>query len=173
MASETAPEPEREVLTWEGFGDACRELARTILASGWKPDVVIAVARGGLNPGGTMAYALDVKAMGTLNVEFYTGIGETLTEPVVLPPLMDTSDLPGKKVLVVDDVADTGKTLAKVVELFADLSTTPEAPERPDVRSAVLYTKPRSIIAPDYSWRATDLWISFPWSVLGPVTLEA
>ncbi|MFC7404011.1 phosphoribosyltransferase [Georgenia alba] len=171
---------DREVLGWEQFGGFSRELARDIVASGWMPDLVIAVARGGLLPAGALAYALGVKAMGTLNVEFYTGVGETLPEPVVLPPLMDTSELPGHKVLVVDDVADSGKTLALVMDMIrakglpvdADRDGTVESSAPVDARSAVIYAKSASIIDPDYVWRHTDRWINFPWSTLPPVTEE-
>ena len=96
-------------LTWQEFGDAARELAQQIVNSGWKPDLIVAIARGGLIPAGAIAYAMGVKAIGTMNLEFYTGLGETLDEPQVLPPLMDVSALDGKKVLVVDDVADSGQ----------------------------------------------------------------
>ncbi|ACQ78384.1 phosphoribosyltransferase [Beutenbergia cavernae DSM 12333] len=153
--------PDREVLTWPEFGHAARALARAVLDDGWTPDVVIAVARGGLVPAGAVAYALDTKAMGTLNVEFYTAVGETLPDPVVLPPLMDTSHLAGRRALVVDDVADSGRTLALVMDLMRSHGA--------EARSAVLYTKPQSVIQPDYSWRETDRWIMFPWSSLPPV----
>ncbi|GAA1709180.1 phosphoribosyltransferase [Isoptericola hypogeus] len=158
----SSPSPEREVLTWTTFPVAIRELAERVVASGFVPDVVVAVARGGLVPGGAMAYALGTKGVGTLNVEFYTDIGQTLDDPRVLPPLMDTSDLPGSKVLVVDDVADSGRTLALVMDMLAKHGA--------EARSVVLYTKPRTIIRPDYSWRDTDLWITFPWSAEPPVT---
>ncbi|GAB6936688.1 phosphoribosyltransferase [Isoptericola variabilis] len=154
--------PEREVLTWTLLPVAIRELAQQVVDSGFLPDVVIAVARGGLVPGGAMAYALGTKGVGTMNVEFYTDIGKTLDDPRVLPPLMDTSELPGSKVLVVDDVADSGRTLALVMDMLAKQGA--------DARSVVLYTKPRTIIRPDYSWRDTDLWITFPWSAEPPVT---
>ena len=117
---------------------------------------MVAVARGGLLPGGAVAYALGTKGVGTLNVEFYTDIGQTLADPRVLPPLMDTSELPGHRVLVVDDVADSGRTLKLVMEMLAKQGA--------EARSAVLYSKPRSIIRPDYSWMDTDKWITFPWS---------
>ena len=110
--------PDREVLTWEGFGDASRELTQQIVDSGWIPDLIVAIARGGLIPAGAIAYAMDVKAIGTMNVEFYSGIGETLEEPQLLPPLMDVSAMDGKRVLVVDDVADSGKTLKMVMDLI-------------------------------------------------------
>ena len=154
----------REVLTWELFGTASRELTQSIVDSGFRPDIVIAIARGGLLPAGAIAYAMGVKAAGTLNVEFYSDIEETLPDPVVLEPLLDTDAIVGKRLLVVDDVADSGRTLALVVDLLKKHTE--------EVRSAVIYTKPRSIVAPDYSWRETDLWINFPWStqpVIAPV----
>lgn len=181
----TTPPPAMEVLPWQRFGEAIRDLARTVHASGWMPDLVVAVARGGLVPAGSIAYALGVKAMGTMNVEFYTDIEETLPDPVVLPPLLDTSVLAGAKVLVVDDVADSGRTLQVVMNLLQQGTASPEHDDaassaRPsplrvahlpsEARSAVLYTKPRSIIEPDYTWRRTDRWISFPWSAQPPVT---
>ncbi|MCZ4150955.1 phosphoribosyltransferase, partial [Escherichia coli] len=68
-------EPEREILTWDTFGAASRELAQTIVDDGFEPDIVLAVARGGLLLAGSISCALGVKACGALNVEFYTGIG--------------------------------------------------------------------------------------------------
>lgn len=155
------PEPEREVLTWDTFGDASRELAQTVVDSGFQPDVVVAIARGGLLLAGSIAYALGAKACGALNVEFYTGIGTVLPEPVVLPPMLDEGALSGKKVLLVDDVSDSGRTLAKVVDLIGDWGA--------EVKTVCLYTKPRTVLAPDFEWRRTDKWITFPWSSLPPV----
>jgi hypoxanthine phosphoribosyltransferase len=67
-------------------------------------------------------------------------------------------------VLIADDVADTGKTLALVKE-FLDGKVG-------EVRAAVLYEKPRSEVSCEYVWRRTDRWIDFPWSVLPPVMLS-
>ncbi len=151
----------REVLTWEGFGVASRDLAHTVADSGYRPDVVVAVARGGLTVAGALAYALGVKNCGTMNVEFYTDVDERLDVPVVLPPSLDMVDVTGLRVLVADDVADTGHTLRLVREVL--LQHVAEA------RTAVLYHKPRSVVRPDYTWRETDLWIDFPWSAEPPV----
>lgn len=155
----------REVLTWTDFGVASRELAAQIVNAGYVADIVVAIARGGLLPAGALAYALGTKAAGTLNVEFYTDVEETLPAPVVLEPLLDTAALAGKNLLVVDDVADSGRTLALVMELLT--------PHAAAVRSAVLYTKPRTVIRPDFSWRETDLWITFPWSAQPPVIADS
>ncbi|MCW2842012.1 MAG: phosphoribosyltransferase [Aeromicrobium sp.] len=152
---------EREILTWELFGSASRELAQTIADSGFRPDVVLGIARGGLVPAGSLAYALDCKNLFTMNVEFYTGVGTTLDAPVMLPPLLDATELDDLSVLVVDDVADSGRTL----ELVFDFCRGHVA----EVRTAVLYEKPRSVIKADYTWRHTDRWINFPWSAEPPV----
>ncbi|MBQ9918555.1 phosphoribosyltransferase [Microbacterium sp. NPDC016588] len=155
---------ERERLTWDDFGDATRDISRAIVADGFHPEVVVAIARGGLLPGGAIAYGLGVKNCGALNVEFYTGIGTVLDAPEVLPPALDLSYLQGRRVLLVDDVADSGRTLDLAVKLLDRHGA--------DARSAVIYTKPTTIIAPDYSWKDTSLWIDFPWSFQGSVHEE-
>lgn len=154
-------DPQLETLTWAGFGAASRLLARTIADSGFRPDLVLSIARGGLPIGGALAYALDVKNCAAINVEFYTGVGERMEVPVVLPPTPPLIDLAGLKVLLADDVADSGETLALVIDLVK--------PHVAELRSAVLYKKPRSVVDPDYSWGHTDRWISFPWSADPPV----
>jgi hypoxanthine phosphoribosyltransferase len=155
---------ERETLTWQGFGEATRDLSRAIVADGFVPDVVVAVARGGLLPAGAIAYGLGVKNCGAINVEFYTGIGTVLPDPELLPPELDMSYLDGRRVLLVDDVADSGRTLDLAVRLLTERGAL--------VRSVVIYTKPTTIIRPDWSWKDTALWIDFPWSWQGSVLDE-
>lgn len=152
---------EREVLAWREFGDACRALTQTVIDSGFVPDLILSITRGGLLPAGAIAYALDNKNLHIINVEFYTGVDERLVEPVFLPPLPATNYLAEQKILIVDDVADTGKTL-RLVRDFADRVAA-------ESRVAVLYEKPRSIIACDYVWKHTDRWITFPWSADPPL----
>jgi hypoxanthine phosphoribosyltransferase len=152
---------EREVLTWQAFGEASRELARTIAADGYRPDLILAIARGGLFTAGALGYALAVKNLHVMNVEFYDGIGTTLDMPVMLPPVPSAVDFSDKRVLIADDVADTGKTISLVHEFIKDHVA--------EVRSAVVYEKPGSLIKCEYVWRRTDRWIDFPWSAAGPV----
>jgi hypoxanthine phosphoribosyltransferase len=152
----------REVLSWESFGSASRELAEQVAASGYVPDVIMAIARGGLFIAGALGYDLDVKNLHVVNVEFYTGVDERLDMPVMLPPVPAAIDLAGAKVLIADDVADTGETLKLVHDFCRDHVA--------ESRIAVIYEKPRSLVKCDYVWRSTDLWIEFPWSLLPPVT---
>ncbi|WP_020664182.1 phosphoribosyltransferase [Amycolatopsis benzoatilytica] len=152
---------EREELTWELFGSASRELAEAVAADGFAPDLILSIARGGLFVAGALGYALDVKNLHVMNVEFYTGVDQRLDLPVMLPPVPNVVDLTHKKVLVTDDVADTGATLKLVRDFCADHVA--------DVRCAVVYEKPASTVKCEYVWKRTDRWINFPWSVLPPV----
>lgn len=156
---------EREILTYELFGRAARELAETIARDRYRPDAIVGIARGGLTLAGALGYALDVKMLGSLNVEFYTGVEERLAEPVVLPPTLDRDSLAGKRVLLVDDVADSGRTLALVLQLLQAGGG--------EVRTVCLYSKPQTVLQPDYVWRHTERWIMFPWSSEGPVEYPA
>jgi hypoxanthine phosphoribosyltransferase len=81
--------------------------------------------------------------------------------PVVLPPVPTAVDLAGARVLVADDVADTGATLKLVRDFCHDHVA--------DVRCAVVYEKPQSSVRCEYVWRRTDRWIDFPWSSQPPV----
>lgn len=152
----------REILGWAEFGEAARELAQQVIDSGYQPDVLLSITRGGLLPAGAMAYAMDHKDIHIINVEFYTGIDQRLPEPVFLPPLPRTNYLEGQKILIIDDVADTGETL-NLVRDFCDTMAS-------ETRVAVLFEKTRSIIKCDYVWKKTDDWIAFPWSALPPLT---
>jgi uncharacterized protein len=94
-------------------------------------------------------------------VEFYTGVNERLDVPMMLPPTPAAIDLTGMKVLIADDVADTGKTLEVVRDFCVDHVA--------EARTAVIYEKPWTVINAEYVWRRTDAWIDFPWSSTPPL----
>jgi len=165
MASEPATPTvaaAREQMSWADLGSSTRELAGLIRDDGYEPDLILGIARGGMLVAGALSYALDVKNSFTMNVEFYTGIDERLPVPMLLPPVPDLVDLHDARMLIADDVADTGQTLALDKSFCAG--------QVGEVRTAVLYEKPRSIVRCEYVWRRTDLWIDFPWSAEAPVT---
>ena len=152
---------ERERMTWADLGDGARELAAQIAGDGYEPSLILGIARGGLLAAGALSYALDLKNAFTMNVEFYTGVDERLPVPMLLPPVPDLVDLQDQRVLIADDVADTGQTLVLVKEFLAGKVR--------EARVAVLYEKPRSAVNCEYVWRRTDCWIDFPWSAQPPV----
>src|SRR5690348_18434253 len=108
---------EREVMSWGDLGTGADALARAVLDDGYRPDIVLAIARGGLLVGGALGYALGVKNTFTMNVEFYTGVDERLEMPMLLPPVPDLVDFAEQRVLIADDAADIGATLAPVTGL--------------------------------------------------------
>ena len=152
---------QREVLDWSKYGLASRSLAGLVAEDGYRPDIILAIARGGLFVAGSLGYALSVKNLYVMNVEYYTGVDERLDVPVVLPPYVDVVDLRDTRVLIVDDVADTGHILALVRNHCLD--------EVAEVRTAVLYEKSRSVVQCEYVWKYTDQWINFPWSTEAPL----
>lgn len=144
-----------EMLTWTDFGIATVDLARKIRDDGYQPDMILAIARGGVFTAGAVGYALGVKLLHVVNVEFYTGREERLTMPVMLPPVPDASMFAGARVLICDDVADTGATIALTREFVSQHVA--------EVRSAVIYQKPRASVDCEYVWKETADWIHFPW----------
>ncbi|MEU0312192.1 phosphoribosyltransferase [Nocardioides sp. NPDC006273] len=152
---------EREILTYELFGSAVRDVAQQVVDSDYEPDIVLSIARGGLALGMGLGYALDVKNLSAVNVEFYTGVNERLEVPMMLPPTPAAVDLTGMKVLIADDVADTGKTL-EIVHDFCEGHVA-------EARTAVIFEKPWTVINADYVYKKTDRWIDFPWSSQPPL----
>ena len=149
-------------MSWDELGSGARELAEQVLDDGYEPDLILGIARGGLLVAGALSYALDVKNSFTMNVEFYTGVDERLPVPMLLPPVPALVNLHDSRMLIADDVADTGETLRLVKDFCAGKVA--------EVRCAVLYEKPRSLVRCEYVWKRTDLWIDFPWSAAELVT---
>ena len=152
---------EREWLEWDSYGRAVRDLAALVAEDGYRPEMILAIARGGLFCAGSLGYALSIKNIYVMNCEYYTGVDERLPVPVMLPPAVDLVDHRNSKVLIADDVADTGHTLKMVYDFCAERVG--------DVRSAVLYEKSHSLVKSDYVWKRTDQWINFPWSTDRPL----
>lgn len=154
------PESELEILTYPEFGDGIRWIAQRLADDDWIPDAILGVVRGGLFVAAGLAYALDIKDVRHVNIEYYTDAGVTLSEPRIIGDVPYLADLVDRRVLVADDVADTGATLEFVQRLL---------PKDADVRVAVLYAKPGSTFPPEVAWRTTERWIRFPWIQVPPI----
>jgi hypoxanthine phosphoribosyltransferase len=136
-------------LGWAAFGEAARTLAAQI-AKKFRPAVVIGIAKGGVFVGGALAAALGA--------EFYpVRIMKRRRDPGAVPAPMKEQlpDLSGKRVLVVDDVAQTGATLARARALARKSGAR-------EVRTAVLVARPRGA-RPDFAAIATDELTLFGW----------
>ena len=78
-------EEEREVLDWGSYGLASRALAGLVAEDGYQPDIILAIARGGLFVAGSLGYALSVKNLYVMNVEYYTGVDAVSYTHLTLP----------------------------------------------------------------------------------------
>lgn len=141
-------------LTWNDVFRMSLKLAEMILGSPRGFDLVVAVLRGGYVVAKLLSDALSIPQIDVIEIKYYKDVGARMAEPVVTKK--PYADLKGKSVLLVDDVADTGATLAKAVSLLKELGVS-------DVVTAVLFYKPWSRFKPDYYVEVTDKWIVFPW----------
>ncbi len=121
-------------------------------------DALLVITRGGMVPGGLLSEKLDIRNVLVAAVQFYTGIGETLDQPIFFQFPADPI-LYGKRILVVDDIWDSGRTAVAVKERVQDAGGVPVV--------AVLQWKPRRsrypAHQPDYYAEETDDWIVYPW----------
>jgi hypoxanthine phosphoribosyltransferase len=144
-----------EVPTWGQIYEMLLGQAEKIRKSGFKPDLIIAIYRGGWLPARVLSDLLETR-LAHVSAEFYVSVAETRNEPVLTQGI--SVSVADKKVLIVDDVADTGKSLKLVKEHVTQQGAR-------EVRTATVYYKPWSVVKPDYYERQTRLWIVFPWEV--------
>ena len=148
-------ETEFEVPTWRQIYNMLLDMAGEIRKSSFKPDVIVAVSRGGWLPARVLSDLLGV-GVGSVGVEFYVGVAETLKAPVLVQGV--SVPVAGKQVLVVDDVADSGESL-KLVKAHVLQQGAKE------VRVATVYCKPWSVVKPEYYARVSCCWVVFPWEL--------
>lgn len=147
-----------EVVTWNRFYALARRLAQRVLDSGWRPDTIVAIGRGGYMPARILSDFMGIMDLTSFKIEHYTATRKS-RRAVVRYPL--TADLSERRVLLVDDVSDSGDTFATALEHVRGCGNPAE------VRTAVLHHKTVSRYTPDYyvrrvvKWR----WIIYPWAI--------
>lgn len=152
-----------ELITWNAVYRLSRILAGKIREAGFRPDVIVAIARGGYVPARILCDLLDVGALTGFRIEHYTAGAHKEQAALLRYPL--SADLRGLNVLVVDDVSDTGDTLELALQHVA-------ARGAAAVKVAVLHHKTVSSFRPDFfgakvtKWR----WIIYPWAVVEDIT---
>lgn len=142
--------------SWDELFTDTVKLAEMIESSGFKPDVIVAIARGGWIIGRLLSDFMAQPNVTDIRVEFYKDIYVTEPKPRITQPIR--ADVKGLKVLVADDVADTGESLVVTVKYLESLGAG-------EVKVATIYVKPWSKIRPDYYVKETDAWIIFPHEV--------
>jgi len=142
--------------SWEEIYKQCIDLAKKIKDDNYIPEVIVGVARGGWIPARILSDLLENSYTANIKIDFYRGVGETRERPVITQTI--STGVEGKKVLIADDVADSGKSLKVAKEHLEHCGAS-------QVKIATIYYKPWSIIKPDYYISETSAWIIFPWEV--------
>ena len=150
------------MVDWDYAYDLCRDVSEEMKDAGFKPDVIIGVARGGWYLARVLCDLFLLKDLFSLKVEHW-GVTATITGEAELKYGLDDAaikKLRGRKVLIADDVADTGDSLKLVTEYAKSLGAK-------DVKTATMHHKTSSSFIPDFygelvkEWK----WVIYPWSI--------
>jgi len=149
-----AADTQYEVPTWNQIYDMLLFQAQKIQNDGYRPDIIVGIARGGLVPSRVLADLLETKDFAIITIEYYVGIGQKNKEPILKQCLH--TQVTNKKVLLVDDVSDCGRSLQLAKKHLEEQGAS-------EIRIATVYCKPGTISTPDYFEKETSHWIVFPW----------
>ncbi|MEA2632217.1 MAG: uncharacterized protein QOE66_2436 [Chloroflexota bacterium] len=150
---------EREIVSWDQLDRLVAGLAERL--GGEQFDLLLAITRGGLVPAGMLAYRLRIRNILVAAVEFYDDHGQPGPHPTFLQFPADPL-LRGQRILVVDEVWDSGTTIHAVTERIRQAGGIPT--------TAVLHWKPaRSTVSeePDVHAVTTDAWVVYPFKAGG------
>ncbi len=150
-----------KIVTWEEIVEWSRGLAEVIEKSGWKPDVIIAVARGGYVPARLLCDFLDVTDLLSVQSQHWVEAAKAAEKAILkFPYKLDLSDL---KALIVDDIVDTGDTLI----LARDFVSKEWRPKELKI-AALQWISPVAKIKPDYYYLEVKewIWFQYPWTRL-------
>ncbi|AEA47105.1 phosphoribosyltransferase [Archaeoglobus veneficus] len=143
------------VTNWDYMDSLCRRVAEEIREDGFSPDVIVALAKGGWFAGNILCDLLGIPELVSVRVEHYAGIEEKKLSVNAAA----LSELEGRRVLIVDDVANTGQSIS-VAKDYAEKNGAAE------IKTAVLQLIYTSSFTPDYfgEYVVEDAWIVFPWN---------
>ncbi len=149
------------LVSWEDIVDWAWGLADTIRSSGYKPDVVVALARGGYVPARLICDFLDIENLLSIQSQHWTEAAKVEERAIIKFPYK--IDLSGMKALLVDDIVDTGDTLS-LAKRFVEENWGPE-----EARTAALqWISPVARFKPDYYYIEVKewIWFQYPWTRL-------
>ena len=145
-------------VSWEAYHRLIEKLAIQVHQSGWAFDQILCLARGGMRPGDVLSRVFD-KPLAIMSTSSYRAEAGTIQGRLDIARYitMPQGELAGR-VLLVDDLADSGVTLKAVVERLRAM------PAISELRSAVIWTKAVSTYQPDYTVEhlPTSPWIHQP-----------
>lgn len=144
------------VPSWNQLADLTFELSKKILETEAKFDRIITLAKGGWPLACSLVDFLAVKYVASLGIKFYSGVYQMLDKPEIYQDLPKV--IKGEKVLLFDDVADSGKSFEFARKYLKKRKVK-------SVTTVSLFYKPHSQFEPDYWVSQTNAWIVFPYDV--------
>jgi len=154
-----------KLVSWDEIVEWSLGLGKVIESSGWTPDMVVAVARGGYVPARLLCDYLGITDLVSLQSQHWVEAAKAAQKAIIRNAY--SIEARGLKVLVVDDIVDTGETLA----LARDFIRAEWKPE--DVRTAALqWISPIAKFKPDYYYIEVKdwTWFQYPWTRLEDLT---
>jgi hypoxanthine phosphoribosyltransferase len=143
-----------EIVSWDQSYQMTFYLFEKITEDEFFPEVIVGIARGGWIPARLLADFYGNRRTANIKIEFYDDTVRATEDPIITQEISENVE--GKVVLVVDDVADSGKSLIAAVEHIKKMNPK-------EIRTATLYYKRHSILKPDYYIRETKSWVVYPW----------
>lgn len=147
---------------WEQLNKITFRLAEQIVAEASQFDRIVTLAKGGWPMTRALVDFLQIPEVASVGIKFYQGINQRLNRPEVYQNLPVA--IQGERVLLFDDVADTGESL----EFMRDFLNEKGVGE---MKAATLFYKPHSSVQPDYYVEETNAWIIFPYETLETMEL--
>lgn len=147
-----------ELISWAEIQRLCHRLALLIKTSGYRPEIVVAIGRGGYVPARLVCDYLDIMALTTIKIEHYLSGSTKQEQAVIRYPLC--TEIQNLRVLLVDDVNDSGDTLRIAAEHLQSFKPS-------EIRTAVMHNKLVTDFPVDYQakkivkWR----WLIYPWAM--------
>jgi hypoxanthine phosphoribosyltransferase len=148
-------EDEFVVPSWHEIDRMLNRLVEMVRMNDFRPDIIVGISRGGLIPAAVLSDRLGVDC-DAVRLRFYKSVQNTEETPNIIQHV--SSDLRRKKVLIVDDVADTGHSLQTIKRYVQEKGAD-------DIMVCTLHYKPCSIIKPDHFVEETNAWIIYPWEI--------
>jgi hypoxanthine phosphoribosyltransferase len=143
-------------VSWDDIQSSALTLANKVSESGFYPEMIVGIARGGWVVARILSDLLDVKDLASVKIEFYKGVNDKEKTPKITQPISESPK--GKLVLIADDVADSGESLLLARRHIEDQGARA-------TKMATIHLKPWSKVQPEYYVSVTDSWVMYPWEI--------
>ena len=146
-------------LTWDDIEDYCKKLAKAIKISDFKPEIIVGIQRGGCITAVLLSHLLNIEDFCTIGIR--STISDDISAQRIKPIIYDSFSLQltiGKKILLTDDITDTGVTLIEAKKELLKYGCK-------EVKSATLVCAPANIRIVDFYGKEVKPWVVFPWEI--------